>query len=550
MAAITSQLDVAYNLSNLCRQVLSSADVGRPQYSQAIQPANQSCQDQVVTQGQRHGGKARRVQQQDSFLTEVPAEPRSLNASNTTPRQGGNLPVAAPVGGSSYQKAVAHEGAVARQESRTKTSPEPTPAGRGGAQTSPRHVTTTGGSRAAPRRHQPGGAPMRQRISSGSEHAPGTDTGGEFPKGRDLHEGDTENGAGGGGHLGGELESASSLSRGQVKGQDFPVEEETLIVAEDVPSSWSSMVSLGQDGHGEKPLQEEEAAVPPEEIPSSWSSIISEEHHGRAGVEHPPTSAIPEESSTWSGYISEFQPATPPETTLTGVSVESGDLGVDDPTGENGASHTRSMVAAAGTFRDNETARGQISGATVRETVNNSSAERRGRTAVKPTTPRKDKDGEPQSYHGMGRGRSERGGQGLSGGEVCATNNASEGAFDGRERHGGLALDSENERESLALGTTLLSAENGTGLRNDTDGRRSNPIAGVDGGSEEHADSVRGLHDVIPLEIRPPSGALAPVPEPDAEAKDPYGDGEWEDVGDDAEDDGNWSSWLAGGGGG
>lgn len=410
MAAITSQLDVAYNLSSLCRKVLSSADEGAPQApQQASRPTNHhSLQGRVATQGQLHGGTARVQQQQGhSFLTEVPAEPHSACASDTIPPPAGKVQVA----------------------------------------------------------------------------------------------------------------------------------------------------SLGQDGYGGKPPEEEAAVLPAEEIPSSWSSMIPERNRGGGGGGGVGGHAyvIPEEeesSTTWSGYISEFQPATPPESTPTaGLSEENDPGGVDDPAGEG--AHARSKVAAAGTVRQNN---GEIahndhtSGAPARAKVN---AERLGRTALKPRTPPKDGQRmQPQSF-GMERGGSAKGGGGLSGGGARATKNASEGSHGGGEKHGGLALDisSDYERETVVLlGTTTLNADNGTGS-GDTDGnKRTDPVAGVGAGSGGQAESPHGLRDAIPLEVRPPPDVLHQTLEPEGE--DPYGDGDWDDGGDDEGHDGNWSSWLTGGGGG
>lgn len=222
-------------------------------------------------------------------------------------------------------------------------------------------------------------------------------------------------------------------------------------------------------------------------------------------------------------------------------------------------------MAAAGTFRDDGIAHGEKPGALARESA---SAERPKRTELKPMTSPPPKDGEhlvqPESFGMMGREEGTDGrGLGLSGGgeEVgVVKENAREGSHGGGGgggggRHGGLVLDGEYERHdsSAVLGTSTLNADRGGAAGNGgTDGRRSSPMEVAGGGSGGQAESPPDLRDAIPLELGPPPGALAPVPEPDAEAEDLYGDedGDWDDAGDDAGDDGNWSSWLTGGVGG
>lgn len=377
MAAITSQLDVAYNLSSLCRQVLSGVEKGEgARRTQASQLINQ---DRIVAQGQVRGEKTL-TQQHGSFLTEVPAEPRSGgHAGNTTSPAAGKAPGVAPVDVSPPRKAAHGDGRVHNQD--VALAPGPLTTGRDRAHARPPNSSNTASSELAPRRHQ---------------------SGGEVP--------------------------TSSLDQAR--------------------------------NNGERSL-EEEAAVPPEAVPSSWSSMVSE-HHGQVG-EHP--SSIPEESFSWSGYVSEFQPATPSETALVGISVENG-LEPDDPTGEG--TLTKSM--------------------------------------------------------------------GYLGGEVRETKITSEGPHGGGERHGGLALDNEYERDSVVPGTTTGSGE--------ADGHCSRRIAELGERSGAQAKSPRGLCEAIPLGLRPAPESLHPVPEPG----DPYGDGEWDDQGDDVGDDGNWSSWLASGG--
>lgn len=552
MTAIASQLDVAYNLSTLCRRVLSSADDGARQVSQASQPAKQPIsRHRIVTHVQLHGGVAR-AQPGDSFLTEVPAEPPSEHARNTVPPPAEKERVAASVAVLSSREA-AHDDARVHecgeaptlQAPRTQVSADPSPAGRGGALPRTPNRTTSSSSAVAPRRHQPAGVPMQQQPPLGSRHAPAGDARYDFSRRNVPHVvGDTPNGRVGGGQLAGSNPAASSLSRGQVEEQDRPAEGQAPSVEEDDvgPPLWRSMAPLGQDSYGDKPLGQE-AAVPPEEIPSSWGSLVPEQHHGRVGG-HP--SCIPEESSAWSGYISEFQPATPPETTTpTGLSPGS-DVGVEDPTREGAP--TRSMVAAAETLRGNEIAHNETPLALAWEHVR---ADHRGRTALKPTTPPKDGKGmQPQSY-GIERGRAEKGGPGLPRDEVgVVSKNSSEGLHSGGgARHGGLALDSEYKSDSAELETTKLSADSSGIGGSDADSTRTSPIAGVGGGGGKQAESPGGLRDAIPLEVRPPSSVLAPAIEPGAEAEDPYGEREWDDEGDDEGGDGNWSSWLTGGGG-
>eukprot|EP00752_Nemacystus_decipiens_P010174 g9067.t1 len=320
MAAITSQLHVAYNLSSLCRQVLSSAeDGGEQQISQASQPAIRSNQYRMIaTQGQVQGDGIARGPQRDSlFVTGVPREARSGHDSNTrVPSPAGKVPAAAP-GGVSSSRNVAHDDgrareqgeALARPARRTKTtSPgDRSPVGRGGAQTRPPVSGATASREVVRQQHQPAGVSMQRGLSSGSSrHASGRDERRrEFSRRNDPHEDAT--GIGGvDGEQPKELEEARSVSREQ----DCTPEENTALVEEDVSSSWSSMISLGRDGYGEAtPAGEATAAVPPEEAPSSWSSIVSEHNHNSNGhVGDAPPSQFPEESSAWSGYISEFQP--------------------------------------------------------------------------------------------------------------------------------------------------------------------------------------------------------------------------------------------------
>ena len=489
MAAITSQLDVAYNLSSLCRQALS-ADEGEGQVSQVSQPANkQSGQDRIVTQGQPRRGEAQVQERDGSFLTEVPTGAPSEHASSMTPPPAGTVRVAAPGDVSSSSEARARP-----TPTRSETPPDDrSPTGsRGGAQTTrPPTSSAALSSEVAPGGRQPAGVPMQQRLPpSGPGHAAGRDGGErrEFSKENDRHEGDAENGGAGGGQQLVELEDASPPSRGQVEDRDGPAEENTPLLEEAVPSSWSSMVSLGQDDYGENLLEEETvaaAAVPPEEIPSSWSSMTTETgDDGRAGE---PPSPIPEESSTWSGYISEFQPATPPETTLAGLSAERGvdvvGIGVGDLTGEELHARSPSVAAAAtGTFRDDEVPDGETPGALARKSA---STERLGRTAMKPTTsPKDDERVQPHSYRVGQRGADERG-PGLSGegvGEV--TNIAREGSHGGGGgRHGGIALDSEHERDSGGLRPTVtMNADRGAGSGDTDAGRSASPKEGVRGG--------------------------------------------------------------------
>eukprot|EP00903_Cladosiphon_okamuranus_P009591 g9130.t1 len=539
MAAITSQLEVAFNLSSLCRQVLSSADEGARQISQASQPAKQPLsQDRVATHAQSCGEVAL-AQQSDSFLTEVPTEPPNGRARNTAvPPLAGKEGVDAPCDVSSSREPAEDDARVREPDGAPTRQAPRTP---GGALTSPPDRTTNSSrEEVPPRRHQPAEVPMQQQTPSGSRLASGGDAGYDSCKRNNLHVGDTQNGGVGGGQLVGSNPAASSLSRGQIEEQHSPAEGQAPIVEKEeiAASSWSSMASLGQDSNGGETL-EEEAVVPPEETPSSWSLLISEQHHGHVGG-HP--SCIPEESSAWSGYINEFQSAPPPETT-TPIRLSAGsDVGAY-PTGEG--AHTQPTEAAVEMFRGKEIAHNKSSEALAREPV---SEEHGGRTALRPTTPPKNGDRvQPQSY-GMDGGRAEKGGAGLPGDEVrVASRNANEGLRGDGSRNGGLALDLEYEGGSAVLGTTRLSSDGGTGS-GDTDGRLRSPIAGVAEGGGGQAESPRDLPDAIPLEVRPPSNVLAPIVEPDAEAEDPYSEGEWDDEGDDEGDDGNWSSWLTGAG--
>lgn len=589
MSAITSQLDVAYNLSSLCRHVISSTNEDAQQHTGATivkdagnRPAKESIEKgPSTTQGQLRGGAAREMS--SSFLTEVPTKPRSVQASDSMLSQPRQPPAAALEGSASETESVAPQGRVQVQD-QVFARQAPRPELQAGAGDAPWEERAEGGpirasSDVVPPRHFPGGGPMQQ-LPPGSGDANSREERHASPKAtlETLHEGSFENdgsgdrfqasrsesspaGAGnahseereraeaglvGGGRIlssavsprqypggvstqqrvsssterderresshelrsslhGGGIENGGNrnghgveLAASQSRGYDAEqaLDEENTVADIASSSSWSSIVSHGQRAL-EDECSEEEAANAAEEAPSSWSSMLSIGRPGHKG-EHP--SAIAEEESpSWSDCISE-QPTTPPEA----KSVKE-NLDVNHSTGEGAPTSSLLGCGASGKGRETD--------------VN---------------TPLQD----APALVGGDRSRT------VDREETIvpdSTNDASR-RVQGATRHGGVKLDADQNEKRNGVPSRTTSLNPGGGKGGDIDGGGGEPVAA--------ATEVGG--DLGRLHVRLSPGILAPNPQPEAEA-DPYGDGDWEDMGDEEDgglDGGNWSSWLGAAGGG
>lgn len=611
MAAITSQLEVAYNLSSLCRHVISGADEDAQQHTDATfakDAGNLAAKESKengpsTTQGQLRGGAARETS--SSFLTEVPTKPSGVSASDSMLSQPRHPPAAAQDGSASEREAVAPRGRAQVQDqvvARQAPGPEVLQAGAG--EEKPEAGPVEESSTAVPPRHYPGGVPMQQ-LSLGSGHAnsreerrasskaaaletlheggvendgdgdrfqaprterspagagsacseEGTEAGpidGErsrvvsprqYPGGvstqqrlssgtgrgerresshelrGSLHEGGIENGGDRDGHR---LESAASQSLGY--GKQTPDEENTI--AEDIvsSSSWSSIVSQGQRAlEHERP--EDEAANAAEEAPSSWSSMLSigrSDHEG----EHPSVIAE-EESPSWSDYICE-QPSTLPE-----AKPVKANLNVNHSTGEE------SPTSSLGGGASDEGRKSDVN--TLLQDSAALAGAGRSRTELSlRTTEDREQTPVPGSDAGERKWPQDRVNGRSQGGGIVETTNASASA-QGATRHGGLTLDADqNERNGLRSRTTVLN-------------RGGDEAGDIDVGGAKSASSATEVGGELGrINVRLPSGIFAPNPQPEAEA-DPYGDGDWEDMGDEEDgglDGGSWSSWIGAAGGG
>lgn len=382
MSAILSQLDVANNLSSLCRQVLPSADEETRQ--SALDPISTSHDDQ------RKGSRPGMLSEETRPSHGLPeGSPRGDERRNHQTDRGTGETVSLLGGG------------IQRKELSVSFLTEVAPKLRLHERAS---ITLARPAKSAQQQKPPGSGNRSNDQGSGTERA----------EGMVPHEvGDEGNGDVGGRPAG----VGSSLAHGHA--ENFL--EEGIVVnagyAQDVPLSWMSM-SSGGGGHGQ-----------------------AQDHPGSL-AEAPSTEA----PSTCSGYTSEFQPETPPEAvkqTRNGVSTSRQEGAPRTPLTESGLA--RSSAVAVGTLQENgryapsSNGRTQASG---RGTEIYDAGY--GRISPEVTNPRAHSDRtEPTHRVGVERDWSEEEGQGIPGVKFSVADNGRSGGQSGSKRHEGLEINED-----------------------------------------------------------------------------------------------------------